>query len=367
MAKTNITVLGAGVSGLTTALLLSRDAQYNITVVAKHMPGDDSIEYCSNRAGANYMPFAGHGTESAELEAKTWPELSRLARDVPEAGIHFQDCYVYRRNKDVGTPVGDWVKDLIREDAWFKDLLPNFRVLPKESLPGGMDGGTAFGSVCINPEIYLAWLVSQCLKNGVKFRRGDVKHIQEASRLHHSGQRAQLVVNCTGLGSISLGGVEDKKLYPGRGQVVLVRNEPRGMVTVSGTNDGPDEAAYVMNRAAGGGCVLGGCMQPGVWESQTDPNLSIRIMKRCVELCPELVPKGSGIEALSVIGEWTGLRPMRESGIRVEKETIKGEDSQPLTAVHSYGHGGYGFQTSYGCAEKVITLVREALKEKARL
>jgi len=230
-----------------------------------------------------------------------------------------------------------------------------------------MDGGTSFGSVCINPEIYLAWLVSQCLKNGVKFRRGDLKHIHQAARLHHSGQRAQLIVNCTGLGSLSLGGVQDRKLYPGRGQVVLVRNEPRAMVAVSGTDDGPDEAAYVMNRAAGGGCVLGGCMQPGVWESQTDANLSIRIMKRCVELCPELVPKGEGIEALSVIGEWTGLRPMREDGIRVEKEILKGEDGQPLTVIHDYGHGGYGFQTSYGCAEKAITLVKEALKEKARL
>jgi len=230
-----------------------------------------------------------------------------------------------------------------------------------------MDGGTSFGSVCINPEIYLAWLVSECLKNRVRFRRADIKHIHDATKLHHSGSPAHLVVNCTGLGSLSLGGVQDKKLYPGRGQVVLVRNEPRAMVAVSGTDDGPDEAAYVMNRAAGGGCVLGGCMQPGVWESQTDANLSIRIMKRCVELCPELVPQGKGIEALSVIGEWTGLRPMREGGIRVEKETMNDEVGKPLTVIHDYGHGGYGFQTSYGTAGKVVTLVNEALKEKARL
>jgi len=230
-----------------------------------------------------------------------------------------------------------------------------------------MDGGTSFGSVCINPEIYLAWLVSQCLRNGARFRRADIKHIHDAAKLDHSGKSAHLVVNCTGLGSLSLGGVQDKKLYPGRGQVVLVRNEPKAMVAVSGTDDGPDEAAYVMHRAAGGGCVLGGCMQPGVWESQTDANLSIRIMKRCIELCPELVPKGKGIEALNVISEWTGLRPMREGGIRVEKEIIKRGDCKPLTVIHNYGHGGYGFQTSYGCAEKAMTLVNEALKEKARL
>jgi len=46
----------AGVSGLTTALLLSKNPEYKITVVAKHMPGDYDIEYTSPWAGANYLP-----------------------------------------------------------------------------------------------------------------------------------------------------------------------------------------------------------------------------------------------------------------------------------------------------------------------
>jgi len=35
------------VAGLTSALLLSENAIYDITVVAKHMPGDFDIEYAS--------------------------------------------------------------------------------------------------------------------------------------------------------------------------------------------------------------------------------------------------------------------------------------------------------------------------------
>ena len=46
----------AGVAGLTTALLLSRNPKYSITVVAKHMPGDYDVEYTSPWAGANYLP-----------------------------------------------------------------------------------------------------------------------------------------------------------------------------------------------------------------------------------------------------------------------------------------------------------------------
>lgn len=51
-----LTKSSAGVSGLTTALILSRDGNYNITIVAKHMPGDYDIEYASPWAGANYLP-----------------------------------------------------------------------------------------------------------------------------------------------------------------------------------------------------------------------------------------------------------------------------------------------------------------------
>jgi hypothetical protein len=46
----------AGVSGLTTALLLSRNPDYKVTIVAKHMPGDYDIEYTSPWAGADYLP-----------------------------------------------------------------------------------------------------------------------------------------------------------------------------------------------------------------------------------------------------------------------------------------------------------------------
>jgi len=331
------------------------------------MPGDYDIEYASPWAGANYLPVASKGTPAYVFERDTWSDLAKLATDHPDAGVHFQDTVIYRRTKDTGTPVSDWFAELLRDDAWFKDVVPNFKVLPKDSLPDGMNGGTSFTSVCFNTAIYLPWLVSQCLKNGVVVRRGIVKHVADAASLHHSGKRASVVVNCTGLSALHLGGVMDNEVYPARGQIVLVRNDPGVMISNSGTDDGPDEATYIMHRAAGGGCILGGCLQKGNWESQPDPNLAIRIMKRAVELCPALVPEGKGIEALSIIRHGVGLRPMRKSGIRVEKETIKGEDGQAVNVVHNYGHGGYGYQTSYGCSQLVEKLVAESIQQRARL
>lgn len=115
-------------------------------------------------------------------------------------------------------------------------------------------------------------------------------------------------------------------------------------------------------ESIGGGTILGGCLQKNNWESQPDPNLATRIMKRSVDLCPALTG-GKGVEALSVVRHGVGLRPMREGGPRVEKEKI-GE----VWVVHNYGHGGYGYQASYGSASAAVRLVGEVSgRERARL
>jgi D-amino-acid oxidase len=248
-----------------------------------------------------------------------------------------------------------WMHELHRVDPWFKDLVPDFRVLPAEGLPPGIDSATAFTSVCINTAVYLSYLLSQCIKNGVVVRRGVLKHVSDAAKLHHSREEVDLIVNCTGLLSSKLGGVMDKDVIPARGQTVLVRNNPGIAYTVSGTDDGQDEMCYVIPREAGGGTILGGTYEEGSWESQPCPNTAMRIMKRAVDICPQLTG-GRGIEALDIIRHGVGLRPLRLSGVRIEREQIAG-----TWVVHNYGHGGWGYQGSYGCAQRAVELVDEAL------
>lgn len=194
------------------------------------------------------------------------------------------------------------------------------------------------------------------------FRRADFKHVLEAaSQGVQLGGSVDLIVNCTGLMASRLGGVEDKSVVPARGQIVVVRNDAGKMVDISGTDDGGDEACYVMTRAAGGGTILGGSYQKDNWDSQIDPNLAVRIMKRAVELCPALTG-GRGIEHLDIIRHGVGLRPVREGGTRVEKERIG-----DTWVVHNYGAGGAGYQSSYGCAQAAVHLIEEALGTKAKL
>ncbi|KAI4153628.1 MAG: hypothetical protein LQ340_002194, partial [Diploschistes diacapsis] len=316
----------------------------------------------------------------------------------------------FSRSSDNG-PIAKWQAEPQNPNAWFKELVPNFRLLERHELRAH-DRGTAFTSVCINTALYLPYLLSRCLAAGVLIKRGAVSHISDAAALFQEhppatspashaavdkgvraaassggtvplpqqqrdvsvngkgseSGRADVVINCTGLGSGKLGGVRDSAVYPARGQIVLVRNEAPFMACTSGTDDGEEEACYVMQRAAGGGTILGGCAQPHNWAADVDPNLAVRIMKRCVELVPELVVGGGGESGadmaarLSVVRHGVGLRPCREGGVRLERELVgvagtgegEREEEKGVWVVHNYGHGGFGYQSSYGCAMEVV-------------
>lgn len=308
------------------------------------------------------MPVSAPGTREADWDRITFQEVWKLADSEPAAGVHVQDTQVYKRDKDAGGVITEWMNALLSEEPWFKDLTPGFRKLEKYELPDGVDSGTTFKSVCINVAIYLPWLASQCLARGVVIKRAILSHIKEAEGLHHTGRKTGVVVNCTGLMARSLGGVMDESVIPVLGQIAVVSNTAPAMVAVSGTEDGEDENTYIMMRPAGGGTVLGGCYRKNVWRSQPDPSMAARIMKRAVEICPELVKPGQGAEGLGVIRHVVGLRPLRVGGVRLEKEVIDG-----VKVVHNYGAGGFGYQASYGMATYAVRLVDEATSLRAKI
>lgn len=180
------------------------------------------------------------------------------------------DAFLYSRHKDFKGGEGSALGKAMSSDPWYKDIVPNvsgcsvyltdigtayvvlqFTKIPINQLPAGYDDGCSFQTVCINTALYLPWLTSKCLKAGVVLKRGAFGHIAEAAHVHHSSQKADLIVNCTGLSAGKLGGVEDKSMVPARGQTVLVRNEAIGVVGGSGTDDGDDEVCYIIPRAAG--------------------------------------------------------------------------------------------------------------------
>lgn len=64
---------------------------------------------------------------------------------------------------------------------------------------------------------YLHWLLDQFINAGGKPRKMKISHINEAFE-----DGVHVVVNCTGIRAKTLGGVEDKAVYPTKGQTVSV-------------------------------------------------------------------------------------------------------------------------------------------------
>lgn len=106
----------------------------------------------------------------------------------------------------------------------------------------------------------------------------------------------------------------------------------------------------------------------GDFEPKPRAETTEMIKRRGIQLCPELLPvekrAAMRTEDLDVIEEGCGLRPTREGGIRVELGSISGQYSSPflrnltqirfhvvgpkkVPLVHNYGHGGYGYQSSW--------------------
>ncbi|CDK25218.1 unnamed protein product [Kuraishia capsulata CBS 1993] len=330
-----VIVLGAGVVGLSTALELVQRG-HEVDIVARHLPGDIDIEYTSPFAGANWSSFA-ETDEEQEWDKLGYEKLLEIAKTEPGASVWAKRSLNY--NREPAPRLASVVKDL--------------RILPENELIPGTHCGFEYTSIVISVGTYLAYLSQKLMAAGVVIRRAHVAHIKDVASYYTKGT-PEVIVNCSGLLARKLGGVEDKAVYPIKGQILLIRNNCSTLLSVSGT-EGPDEEAfYIFPRKEGGG-IIGGSYVPNDWSADISEGFIERTKQKVAKYCPELLEEGP----LDIYKAVVGLRPGREGGVRIEKETIPGVGN----VVHNYGCGGCGYQNSHGMAIKTAKLVEEFLKK----
>jgi D-amino-acid oxidase len=151
-------VLGAGVIGLTTALTLRQSyPTSDITIVAKHFPGDRSIEYTSPWAGANWSSFARDNGIGEHYDRVTFHKFSKLVEEHPEAGIGRQGMWgVFDAPLEESGLLSEGT-----DKIWYEELVGGIRHLSKEELPEdavfAIDIKSTFR---IDTPKYLGWYVS---------------------------------------------------------------------------------------------------------------------------------------------------------------------------------------------------------------
>jgi D-amino-acid oxidase len=96
----NITIIGGGVIGLTSSLVLAYTyPSATITIVAKHFPGDRSIEYTSPWAGANWSSMAHDNGPLEKYDEVTFKTFGALVD-----GMNVYGCKAMRPGE--GNEVG---------------------------------------------------------------------------------------------------------------------------------------------------------------------------------------------------------------------------------------------------------------------
>lgn len=358
--SSNIVVIGAGVSGLTSALDLKKaNPKYDITIVAKHLPGDIDVDYVSPYAGANWSSLAAPDDKRLQdFDKPSYRVFMDLAESEPRAGIWTQTSYSYFTDHFLKEAGGDTSKAI----PWFKDFVKDYKILGKEELPDGIRFGTLFTGVVISVPIYLNLLLSKVLEMGITVKRiKALKSVIEARNIHSSGKEADLVINCSGLLAKQLKGFRDSnRTYPVRGQTLHVRNNSAKEMSVESFGPGfENEMLYIMPRKEGGS-IIGGCFLESFNNTDEDKQLTQRLVERAKKYAPEMFDPGykNNPTEIDIIRVNVGLRPFREQGVRVEI------DNDNSWLIHNYGAGGGGYQGSYGFSGKVVALANQALQSR---
>jgi D-amino-acid oxidase len=312
-------VLGCGVSGLSTGIrFLEEGAANRAEIWARELPPDTT----SNIAAAIWYPYRALPFERVLGWGKRTLDLFYEMAGDAATGISVREAVEYFRHEPV--------------EPWWHSSIRRFRYLRPEECQAPFSGGYRFETVVIETAIYLPYLMRQFGALGGVIRRREVTSLDEATA------EADVVFNCTGLGSYALLG--DRELFPVRGQVMRAARPASEICYLDDEEDESGVFAYIVPRS--NDCVLGGTAPIGNWSREPDPEVAARILERCAAMNPE-------VRRLEILEHRVGLRPGRSS-VRVEAERVAGGK----VVAHNYGHGGAGVTLSWGCAEEVVALAQ---------
>ncbi|KAF8880840.1 nucleotide-binding domain-containing protein [Infundibulicybe gibba] len=359
--SSRVLVVGGGVTGFTTAWALL-DAGYAVTVVSEKWASlEDRIT--SQIAGAlwEWPPaVCGKHTNLISLDnSKRWcmttyRGLDKLIHTLPaqEHGVRMRMANFFFE-QSIHRMSGQLEK--MNEIAAVHDIQgfkhdPTLVKTHAVNQDAGVVDSYRHLAPVIDTDQYMGWLRSTVIAKGGKLItariNGDLLE-QEDRLLAKYG--AQAIVNATGLGAYET--AADHSVVPLRGALVRVINDGKRFPIA-------EDIVFIVPRNDRT-LILGGLVQPHVHtlDLTIDSPEIIRMRDRCNKFVPGL--ENAELDPVPFV---QGLRPFRDTNVRVDREQRLKSDGTHSRIIHSYGQGGSGFTLSFGCAADVLELLSELEK-----
>ncbi|MFC0111239.1 FAD-dependent oxidoreductase [Kibdelosporangium aridum] len=324
--KTQVLVVGSGISGLTSAVYLA-ERGHAVTVVAREPAAESTSVVAAAITGG--PAFA----DPAVLEDEWAPgdlmvrwhragltELTKLA-DAPGSGVRLGRGRLV--SSQPGTVTPEWEAGLPGYRLCDEDERAGFPLAFEVTMP------------VVDMRIYLDYLVGRLRAAGGRVETGELASVADAAA------QSPVVVNCTGAHARTFAG--DESVFAVRGQHVIVAN-PGIEDFLFEFSKGPRQAVIVPHADR---VVLGTTADKGQWSLEPDEEQTEHILRRSAELDKRL----AGAE---VLGVEVGLRAGRPT-VRLEAEKVG-----DALVVHNYGHGGVALGLSWGCAADVAALIERS-------
>lgn len=328
-SKKNISIIGSGIIGLSTAYLALQKG-FGVTVFYK----EPYYKTVSMVAGASFkLNKIGNVDHIETMIQDTWDEYKKHM-DIPGkpavSGIRLA-THMVASNKPIA-------EDTMHHLASVKNITRYPQNSGRYKIPGGYTYGISYTTFLINPHIFLPYLVTKITDLGGIFEKRYFKNEEAFKTLSE-----KIIFNCTGLGAREL--TQDTNMKPIKGQLVMIEYpEIKLKQSLNGLDSISADGRYIYphpeekNAKGEIEIALGGTADES-FDLTPNPTVTASILNDNGKILSNLHPKKS----------LAGLRPYREGGPKIGKRIFGGK-----IVIDNYGHGGSGYTLCFGSAKRSL-------------
>lgn len=353
-----VAVIGAGISGITTAVLLQQNG-YEVSVYTNEHPLKENKNpyFASQFPSASIIPHSVFHPDIVEIFKLSQLFFSKLY-EISFTGLtkheHFE-LFAFENSIDDYAPLISGYETL-SDLGWH----PKHPEIPIKS-------GWKFNCFFADWTDYFPQLVRSFLLNNGTF-------IYETVDLNSFDSiNEDIIINCSGLGSAQLKDEESKPLIL-KGHLLRINNtvdlkSPNGNTVSYNFSAGPDIYSDSYGTPLDVYCyprkhdwILGGSRFKGTLDDQgnwvSKDELSQQFPPQIESINSKIIKETFGTDISEFIEKeyQYSYRYVRnkKNGLRIESE-----NKSERLVIHNYGHGGAGVTLSWGCAFSVLQMVSD--------